>query len=265
MIQSIQQSTEMVMTYKLKTLFKALPDDILMRIIPELDDLQSVDGSRLPWNRRKRRRLERAKQIVLHLFSGPDSKYWEKAIQQGSVEMLCIDLQAEISADLRDDHIYRYLLSLAASGKVKAIIGGPPCRTVSALWYQEDGGPGILRTEEYPYGLPTLSSSEQALVTGDSVLLFRMLALYMLCADVRHEQEPQTALAVEQPEDPARYRPVAEVQEKGFTSIWRTQEWQAFADAYDVTLLHFDQGPMGHVKRKPTTLAVKLCDVQALP
>ena len=242
MIQSIQQSTEMAMTYKLKTLFKALPD-----------------GDRLPWNRRKRRRLERAKQIALHLFSGPDSKYWEKAIQQGSVEMLCIDLQAEVSADLHDDHIYRYLLSLAASGKVKAIIGGPPCRTVSALRYQEDGGPGILRTEEYPYGLPTW-----ALVTGDRVLLFRTLALYMLREDVRHEQEPQTALAVEQPEDPAHYRPVAEVQEKGFMSIWRTQEWQAFADAYDITLLHFDQGPMGHVKRKPTTLAAELRDVQAL-
>lgn len=67
--------------------------------------------------------------------------------------MLCIDLQAEVC---------------------------PPCRTVSALSHQEDGGPGILRTEEHPYGLPTLSSSEQALVAGDSVLLYRTLALYML-------------------------------------------------------------------------------------
>ena len=75
MMQSIQQSKEMALTYKLKTLFKALPDDILMRVIPDLTDLQSMDGNRLPWNRRKRRRLERAKQIVVHLFSGPDSKY----------------------------------------------------------------------------------------------------------------------------------------------------------------------------------------------
>ena len=35
MMQSIQQSTEMALTYKLKTLFKALPDDILTRVIPD--------------------------------------------------------------------------------------------------------------------------------------------------------------------------------------------------------------------------------------
>ena len=46
-------------------------------------------------------------------------------------------------------------------------------------------------------------------MSGDTVLLFRMLAL----------QEPQTALAVEQPEDPARYRPQDEVPERQFMSI----------------------------------------------
>ena len=35
MMQSIQQSKEMALTYKLKTLFKALPDDILTRVIPD--------------------------------------------------------------------------------------------------------------------------------------------------------------------------------------------------------------------------------------
>lgn len=29
-------------------------------------------------------------------------------------------------------------------------------------------------------------------------------------------------------------------------------------------MLHFDQGPMGHVKKKPTTLAVALRDIQVL-
>ena len=99
------------------------------------------------------------KQILLHLFSGPDSKYWEKTLRHGNVEVLCIDLQ--VAADLHDDNMYRYLLSLATSGRVKAINGGPPCRTVSALRYQDDGGRGILRTEEHPYGLPALSSSSR--------------------------------------------------------------------------------------------------------
>ena len=186
-MQALQQSTEMALTYKLKALFEDLPDDVLMRVIPDLSDIHDLDGQLLPWNRRKRRRVERAKQIVLHLFSGPDSKYWEQALQKGNVEVLCVDLQAEVAADIHDDMVFKYLLSLAASGRVKALIGGPPCRTVSALRYHDDGGPGILRTEQHPYCLPHLSSSDQALVTGDSVLLFRMLALYVLCEDVRHE------------------------------------------------------------------------------
>ena len=70
------------------------------------------------------------------------------------MEVVCIDLQAEVPADLHDDQTNMYLLALAASGRVKAIVGGPPCRTVSALRYQDDGGPGVLRTEEHPYGLP---------------------------------------------------------------------------------------------------------------
>ena len=199
---------------------------------------QAFDGHQLPWNRRRRRRVERAKKIVIHLFSGPDSGYWEKALCHEDVEVLCVDLQAPVSADLHDDQIYLYLLSLAASGRVKAILGGPPCRTVSALRCQNDGGPGVL--------------------------FFRTLALYVLCEDVRLPQEPQTALAVEQPEDPARYRSPEEVKEKKFMSVWRTEEWQLFEEIYQVKKIHFDQGPMGHVKKKPTTLAVVLRDIAVL-
>ena len=145
---------------------------------------------------------------------------------------------------------------LAASGGVKALLGGPPCRTVSALRYQEDGGPGVLRSEEFPYGLPTLSAADHQLVVGDSVLLFRMLAMYVLCEDTRLPNE--TMLVVEQPEDPANYRSSEEVAEKGFMSIWRTAEWKHFAEVNGVNLVHCDQGPMGHQTRKPTTLAVVL-------
>ena len=40
------------------------------------------------------------------------------------MEVVCIDLQAEIPADLHDDQTYMYLLAMAASGRVKAIVGG---------------------------------------------------------------------------------------------------------------------------------------------
>lgn len=73
---SLCDSTELALTVKLKSLSPSLPDEILMRVVPDL-----AQSHLLPWNRRKRRRLERAKQIVVHLFSGP-TKYWEKTLQQ---------------------------------------------------------------------------------------------------------------------------------------------------------------------------------------
>ena len=37
-------------------------------------------------------------------------------------------------------------------------------------------------------------------------------------------------------------------------SMFRTQEWQQFQDMYNFYKVDFDQGPMGHERRKPTTL-----------
>ena len=263
-LEAVKNSTEMALTLKMKMMFPDLPDEVLMKVIPDLSSLKGNEGHRIPWNRHKRRRLQQAKSIVIHLFSGPDHRFWEKKLAGSGTEVLCVDLSGYVPADLHDDAVFRFLLSLAASGRVKALLAGPPCRTVSALRFQDDGGPGVLRTEEYPYGVPTLTATEQNLVTGDSVLWFRMLALYMLCEDVRLPDEPQTALAIEQPEDPARYRPTEEVKVKKFMSVWRTKEWQSFEAHFKVRMIHFDQGPMGHIKKKPTSMAVVLRDIHAL-
>ena len=66
--------------------------------------------------------------------------------------------QATLPANLHDRNVYGYLLALCASGRVRAILG--------ALRYQDDEGPGVLRTDEYPYGLPTLSPADSELVLG---------------------------------------------------------------------------------------------------
>jgi len=44
-----------------------------------------------------------------------------------------------------------FLLKLATTGSVQAILGGPPCRSVSACRYADDGGPKPVRSEEGPY------------------------------------------------------------------------------------------------------------------
>ena len=181
---------EMAMMVKVKEVFPSMPDELAMKLVPVLHVLKDpYMGIQLPWNRRKRKRLMTAKNIVIHMFSGADTQYWERRLANDHTEVLCVDLNATISANVLDDVTFAYLLSLCASGRVKALIGGPPCRTVSALRFQKDDGPPVLRTEEHPYGLPSLTPQQAELVFNDSVLWFRFLLMYIMCEEVRYEEE----------------------------------------------------------------------------
>ena len=195
---------------------------------------------------------------MIHVFSGGDVKFWEKKLSNSNTEVICVDVLGDCKADLLDRNVYGYLLQLVASGRVRALLGGPPCRTTSALRFQQDDGPRVVRTEEHPYGLPDLSPAEAELVMGDTVLLFRYLSLYVLAEDVRELGQPPTQFILEQPEDPARYRSKEDVERHGYMSIFRTAEWQAFQEKYNIHMIHFDQGRMGHEKRKLTTLATMM-------
>ena len=250
-------NVEVALTAKLKNLFPDLPEEILMKVIPNLDSMHSAQlGEHLPWNRRKRRRIARATQVIVHVFAGPDHRFWERKLSSAETEVLCVDLLGPNPANLMDRHVFGYLLSIAASGKMKCLISGPPCRTISALRFQDDNGPKIVRTEQHPYGVPNMSPEDKVKVVTDVVLWFRNLTLYILAEEVRLPEEPQTDFILEQPEDPIRYRSDADIKRFGFMSVFRTAEWMAFQERYGISMVHFDQGAMGHDKRKPTSLAV---------
>eukprot|EP00435_Cladocopium_sp_Y103_P023447 s854_g5.t1 len=268
LVDSSNMTMDMAITLKIRQEFPDLPDHVLLKLVPHLDVVKAEDfGARLPWNRHRRRRLLKAKHIakhiVLHLFSGPDQKFWEKRCSTATTEVLCVDTCGSTPVNLHDRNVFGFLLALCASGHVKAILGGPPCRTVSALRYQNDGGPGILR-DQHPYGLPDLGPADADLVLGDVVLWYRMLALYIIAEDVRLADQPQTQLVLEQPEDPARHRDPNDVAEHKYFSNFRTAEWRMFQQRYGIQLYHFDQFPMGHIKRKPTTLATTMTELGQL-
>ena len=248
---------EAAITLKLQNLFPDLPMDILGRIVPDLSLMKSQDyGAVLPWNRRKRKRLAKARHVVLHIFSGPDHRFWEQRLSNSKTEVLCLDLQGPTKANLLDASVFSYVLAIAASGRLRCLIGGPPCRTVSALRYQGDNGPPVLRTPEHPYGLPQLAPVDFERVYEDVTLWFRFLTIYVVAEEVRREPEPPTGLVLEQPEDPANYRSPEDVKRFGYMSAFRTKEWQAFQAKFNVKMCHFDQATMGHQRRKPTTLAL---------
>ena len=155
--------------------------------------------------------------------------------------------------NMLNDRVMSYLIKLALQGKVVAVIGGPPCRTVSACRYNEQGTP---EAETWQGPRPV------RLVTQDSVLFLRQLFLYGLSEELRPEESAETMLALEQPEDPARYRQDADV--KGYMSMFRTVFWKEFAEKHNVKMAHFDQGCMGHEKTKPTTVAYASMDLTPL-
>ena len=216
---------ELAMTVKLQQLFPGVPEEIMMKLVPRLEAVKSeMFGSMLPWNRHKRRRLQKAKHVVLHVFSGDNPQYWERQLSTANTEVLCVDLQGGCHANLLDKHVYGFLLTIAASGKLRALLGGPPCRTVSALRSQGDGGPGELRTEEHPYGLPTLSMADMEKVQNDSILFFRFLSLYAVAKEVQLPSDPSPQLILEQPRDPKEYRPPEDLNRNNYMSMFRTAE-----------------------------------------
>ena len=90
---------------------------------------QGVDtqGSHLPWNRAQRRRHAQAKAIVIHLYAGEASKDWDQN-WPSDVELVTLDVRA--GQNVHDAATWAYVWGLAGSGRVIAVIGGPPCRTV---------------------------------------------------------------------------------------------------------------------------------------
>lgn len=129
---------------ELRRMFPEVPERILVRILPS--QLKKPEGEDLPWNRRRRRRMRQAKQLIVHLFSGNIEKYWMKERQAPGREVLCVDTEIDKRQDLLCDHIMNFLLELADSGVVEGWLGGPPCRTMSRLRYRAPGPPPV-RTE----------------------------------------------------------------------------------------------------------------------
>lgn len=137
---------------------------------------------------------------------------------------------------------------------------------LTAHRYQGDGGPGLLRTEEFSYGVPELFAGDAKLVLGDSILVFRFLSLYITAQEFKDaSMPPSQVLNVLQysqriqrdAETPEMCRNTStspsSAQENG-KSLPRPTRSSSF------TLMHL----MGHAKRKPITLATNALELMQL-
>ena len=175
------------------------PETLKMRAIPERGE-QSTEGLHrfLRLNRRHRKALERAKTIVLNLFSGGT-----KTVQFGDVGsgVVILNIDAVTGRDLLNDSAYAWLATLCASGKVCAVLSKPPSGSFRE-WGSDPRHSYIRgRSHELRFGMHENTQREQLEVDQQSLLVLRSLVLHHLADEARAEG---CMLALEHPQDPLR-------------------------------------------------------------
>ena len=193
----LAETKEEKTTAGLKGLFPQVPDDILEKIIGKED----WDASRLPFNRRRRRQVEKAQKIVIHVFAGGDPGKW-KAVESEDTVVLCFDVMH--GANLLCAHLSGWIDHLIDTGKVVMLLGGPPCRTVSVCRTEGDGGPPPLRLREgqQRFAKEGLSPWHRDQAHDDAALWLKTLRWMMRVG----AKNPQAEVLVEQPRDPEEWR-----------------------------------------------------------
>ena len=237
-------------------LLKSLPGWIREGLLCEVGE-----WNQLPANRRARKRMQRDG-FILHLFAGPNEgctlqRAWQQAGGQ-DWQLLEMDVVRGEDQDLLKPKVYGGLMRAALEGRIKAVVGGPNCRTRSVLrHYPIEGNPQAPRPVRNwgggEFGSKHLTHQERQQVIEDDLLLWRMIFMYMVAtfaARARGElQDPLFSL--EQPASPKQYMPEV-------VSFWDTEEWRRLKEEFSFTEETFEQGKLGGKSAKPTTFGGSL-------
>ena len=232
------------------------------RLIERVPGKVRWDPALVPMNRRLRKRIQKARTVVIHLYSGTETSLWDT---HGEDDMLVLNIELKRGMDMHNDHLFGFLEQLCQSGRVRGVYAGPPCRTVSLLRFQqEEGGPRPLRSRDgiHRFGLPWLTAKEQAEADGDAVLWLRTLQLMTVAL----EESVECAVALEQPEDPARWKEDDPELHGGwgYPSFMSWTETRQFAERFNLEFVHFDQKVLGHIRKKPTTMLTNMVTLREL-
>eukprot|EP00434_Breviolum_minutum_P025704 symbB.v1.2.022715.t1/scaffold2026.1/size92022/4 len=193
-----------------------------IRLLERIPGKHDWSGHELPFNRRRRRQIEQAKKVVIHLFAGKEDPCWKKEEGNGTV-VVCLDVLGGCDL-LNNQHLAGWLEDLAKRGKVNCWLSGPPCRTTSMLRNKQDGGPPQLRGKgKDRFGLESLTGDQWTLVDGDSVLWLR--SLWWMYLGWTHGAVAEHLL--EQPRDPEEWCPRSQWPEGGCPSFMSWEETQA--------------------------------------
>ena len=184
-----------------------------------------------------------ARAVVIHLFSGSREKKALQRLEKDGYFVLSVDIQNGL--DIRNELLWA-LLKLAASGRVTAVIGGPPCRTFSILRHRPPG-PGPLRSRWQPYGLDDLEPEERRLVDQDTGYFCRLVFLHAASTAgrvLRKEEMRGVGFSLEA--DPDEYLDEGHELHGRAPTFWATSLWLWYSEEAQLWLVNFDQLPLGH-------------------
>ena len=118
--------------------FTDVPRGALRGLVPSGDagdeSLWDMLRSALPnLNRRRRKALQQSRHWIVHLFAGPRPHKTFARLERDGTVVLELDVTQCAARDLNRLSLWALLFKAAKDGRIAAVIGGPPCRTMSVL------------------------------------------------------------------------------------------------------------------------------------
>ncbi|CAE7266511.1 unnamed protein product, partial [Symbiodinium sp. KB8] len=182
--------------------------------------------------RPQKRHLWGSKKWIVHLCAGNPGHWQVFQLDQGSTAVLELDVDRCRGHNVLEDPVWRLLLWGALTGRIDAIIGGPPGRFARLRCADKEGAMDI-----------------KALT-----VITRMMWLYVVSIAAR-----ETAHAGSNQGRPVAYameHPAEEV--RGEQSLWGTTLWKEFGEEMEMSTATFDQGAMGSTGPNLTTLGTNI-------
>ena len=241
---------------EIATLFPQVP----AYLASEIPGDETIDMSKVPLNRRQRKRIAEAKSLTIHLFSGPQTSLWTCCEREGHV-VLCVEIKKGL--DLHNRALVAYLESLFRQGKVDLLLAGPPCRSVSLQRFRDDDGPPPIRGRDglMRFGLPLNTFANKQLCDQDSLLWLRLLWFSHIGVQANVEME----VGIEQPADPEGYLPPSRQRPRyGFPSFLSWPETSVVEETCSLRRIGFDQGKLAHPHKKPTEMLTSIPELYDL-
>ena len=222
------------------------------------------------WNRHYRRRLLNSDSWIIHVFSGKGSNSAFKSLNVGNSVVIEIDILSSSYLNVENQALWDVLTWGSMNGKISAVVGGPPCKTFSRLRHRQPGPPPV-RTREFPFGWNGQSGPERQEMIRDTRLSCRMIWVHSMavagrvaCSGSKCSMDPEVAFLLEQPADPQDYMDQCDPTFNEVSSFWATSLWHLYSQEAGLIKVTFNQGAMGHVSPKPTSLGTNLMELSAL-